>query len=546
MSKFSCVDWKEKIVEGRSLLPEGIREALSPEAERAIKIFNNLHIPDVVGTPKLKGNCGEWLYDLTSAVAGTVTNGVRWCNEFFVLVPKKNNKTGGGSAVILTMLLLNKRPNAELLLVSPSLEISNLAFNNLCGMIELDEELSIMFHIRRHVKTILFRPNGAFIKVKTASPGILTGSKPVLILIDEMHVLGEMHNADRVLGQIRGGMLANPEAALITITTQSERQPTGIFAQELKKARLVRDGKLDLAICPLIYELPEGLEWKDKRNWAFVNPNNGYSVDIDRLYETYKSAEADGDHEVARWASQHLNVEIGIGFTVDTWVGANFWLDRSDKDITLDYIIANSETIIIGIDGGGMNDLFGFCVLGRHIEDSRWMAWFHAWAHPVVFRQLAQEVTQRLKDFEADGDLTFSENVGEDMDELVSICLELHNSGLLTKIGVDQVGIGGILESLIDNGIPEDMIVAVPQGYRLNGAIKTVERKLADGSFVHDGSRLMNWCIGNARTELKGSAIYITKSASKNKIDPLIAMFNAVSILQLTPQRTVSVEDWIV
>jgi len=544
--KFSCVDWEEKIVAHRSLLPEGIRAELSPRSEKALRVFNNLCLPDVVGTPKFENACGEWARDLVRAIGGTVTDGTRWCREFFVLVCKKNAKTTLGSAIMLTSLLMNERPNAEYLIVSPSLDISALSFNQLCGMIETDEELNVMFHIKRHVKTIIFRPTGAFLKVKTCSPTILTGSKPVGVLIDEIHVLGELNNADRLMGQLRGGIVSQPEAFILTISTQSERQPTGIFSKELEKARKVRDGKLDLPICPMIYEMPKGLDWKDRNNWAMVNPNNGFSVNVDRLYEDYVGAESDGEHEMARWASQHLNVEIGIGLTVDTWVGAQFWDENADESVTLDYVISNSETIVVGIDGGGMNDLFGFAVVGRHIEDGRWMAWFHAWAHPVVFRQLAQDVTQRLKDFETDGDLTFSEDVGEDMEELVSICLEIYNSGLLSKIGVDQVGIGAILENLIANGIPEELIAAVPQGYRLNGAIKTAERRLADHSFVHGGSRMMQWCIGNARTELKGSAIYITKAVSKGKIDPLIAMFNAVSILSMTPQRTVSVEDWII
>ncbi|MGA8156601.1 MAG: hypothetical protein WB822_10420 [Rhodoplanes sp.] len=68
------------------------------------------------------------------------------------------------------------------------------------------------------------------------------------------------------------------------------------------------------------------------------------------------------------------------------------------------------------------------------------------------------------------------------------------------------------------------------QGWKLNGAIKTTERKLAGGELIHDGSALMAWCVGNAKVEPKGNAVTITKQVSgAAKIDPLMSLFNAVS-----------------
>jgi phage terminase large subunit-like protein len=76
----------------------------------------------------------------------------------------------------------------------------------------------------------------------------------------------------------------------------------------------------------------------------------------------------------------------------------------------------------------------------------------------------------------------------------------------------------------------------ISQGWRLTGAIKTAERKLADGSPRHSGQRLMSWAVANARVEPKGNAIIITKQASGTaKIDPLMAAFNAVAWMSANP-----------
>jgi phage terminase large subunit-like protein len=72
-----------------------------------------------------------------------------------------------------------------------------------------------------------------------------------------------------------------------------------------------------------------------------------------------------------------------------------------------------------------------------------------------------------------------------------------------------------------------------------NAAIKTAERKLADGSFRHSGQRLMSWAVANARVEPKGNAIIITKQASGSaKIDPLMAAFNAIALMSTNPWST--------
>ena len=47
---------------------------------------------------------------------------------------------------------------------------------------------------------------------------------------------------------------------------------------------------------------------------------------------------------------------------------------------------------------------------------------------------------------------------------------------------------------------------------------------------------MMAWAVSNAKVEPRGNAITITKQASGTaKIDPLMALLNAVSLLSLNP-----------
>jgi phage terminase large subunit-like protein len=315
----------------------------------------------------------------------------------------------------------------------------------------------------------------------------------------------------------------------------------------------VRDGTLKNAgLLPLLYEFPKGVDWHDPANWKMVTPNHGLSITVERLIPDYEKAVVAGEDELRRWASQHLNVEIGLALQADRWAGAEFWERCAEPVLDLDVLLERSEVCVVGIDGGGLDDLLGLNVLGRCRETRRWLSWSHAWAHEIVLER-RKEIAPRLRDFEAAGELTIVAMPGDDVEAVADIVCRIRDEGLLPEknaIGVDAAGIGDIVDALThpDRGDPEAMqalIVAISQGWRLNGAVKTVERKLAGQELVHGGSTLMNWCVGNARIELKGNAVSVTKAVSgTGKIDPLMALFDSASLMALNPVASGGQSFW--
>lgn len=543
----SCMDWADRLRQGRSLVPNLPLNRV--EGERGVAVFNKLRLPDVVGTPTLADAAGDWFRDIVRALFGSIDIATmqRMIREIFCLVPKKNSKTSYGAELMLTALLLNQRPRAPFILTAPVQDTADLAFSQAAGAIALDPVLEKKLHVREHLKTIIHRETKAELEIMSFDPAVVTGKKPVGVLIDELHVVAKMAKAASALRQLRGGMLPFPEAFLVTITTQSEEAPAGIFKSELQKARDVRDGKLKAPILPVLYEFPremqDGDAWRDPANWHMVTPNAGRSVSIARLEEEFRLAERTSDGELRAWASQHLNVEIGLALRSDSWAGADYWEQQAIEPFTLEYLLDRCEVVTIGIDGGGLDDLLGLAILGREKDTRRWILWTHAWAHEIVLKR-RKSIAQELLDFKDDGDLTMVEQPGQDVTALADIVSRVKDTGLLPDrgaIGVDAVGIGEIVNELTteERGFttgPDGQIVAVSQGYRLNGAIKTTERRLAGNELVHGGTRLMNWCVGNARVVDNGNAILITKAASgKAKIDPIMATFNAVYLMSLNP-----------
>jgi phage terminase large subunit-like protein len=547
---FACPDWEARLRAGRSLVPE---LPLDEEAaRRAVGMFNKLRLPDVADQPPMAEAAGDWFRDIVAAVFGSVDDeGVRHVREVFGLVPKKNSKTTGGAGIMLTALIENRAPRQEFLLVGPTQEISQIAFDQAVGMIEADQEgyLQKRFLPRDHIKTIEDLVTKSTLKVKTFDMKVMTGAKPKGVLLDELHIMSSMSYASRVIGQIRGGLLRLQDSFLIIITTQSDEPPAGCFRAELQLARGIRDGRITgpaASMLPILYEFPEAMQadqkkpWADPGNWPMVLPNLGRSITLDRLESDFAQAKEKGEEEVRRWASQHLNVEIGLGLHHARWRGADHWEGAADREVCadLDGMLARCEVVVAGVDGGGLDDLFGLCVAGRERETKRWLLWFHAWCQRSVL-QLRKEIAERLLDFERDGDLTIVDDGETDLAGIVEVLGRVAATGLLPEkgaIGLDPQGVGVLVDALADIDLEHPQVVAVGQGFRLFSAVNSLERALKFNKAAHAGSRMMAWVVGNAKAELRGNAVVIEKSAAgKAKIDPLIAGFNATKLLEANP-----------
>jgi phage terminase large subunit-like protein len=543
---FACPDWESRIRSGASLIPHLPLNEI--ERRRAIGIFNKLRISDIPGQPTQKEAGGEWFREIVGTVLGSVDieTGIRMVREALLLVPKKNTKTTGGAHLMMTALLMNERPEAEFVLTAPTQEISTRAFDRAAGAIELDGFLRARMHVQEHLKTITDRKTKAELKIKTFDGKVLTGGNTAGVLLDELWEIAKNSRASRIIGQIRGGMVSIPEAFLIFITTQSDEIPAGAFKAELRKARAIRDGTEPGEMLPVLYEFPlaiarEREKWSDPANWRMVTPNNGRSLTVERLIPDFETAKRTGEEELRRWASQHLNIEIGLGLHSDRWAGADHWEAAAEEGLTLDALIERCEVIVVGIDGGGLDDLLGLAVLGRETATRRWLLWTHAWAHQAVFER-RKDIAERLCDFARDGDLTVVELLGQDVTDVADIVERIAELGLLPEkaaVGLDPVGIGQIVDELKVRGLTEDQIVGISQGWKMSGAIKTAERGLADGTLVHAGQKMMDWVIGNAKVEPRGNAITITKQAAGSaKIDPLAASFNAVALMAMNPEAS--------
>jgi len=550
-------DWEQRIVNGDSLMPcKPLNQAV---ADIALKIFDSLILVDVVGSPTAGEITRDWAREFIAAIFGAydTQSQERLITEFFLLISKKNTKSTLSAGIMMIALILNERSSAELAIIAPTKEVANNSYNPARDMIAADPELSAMFNVSDHTRTITHLGTNSTLKVYAAESDTLGGSKFSYVLIDELWLFGKRANAASMLREATGGLASRPEGFIAYLSTMSDEQPAGIFKQKLDYARGVRDGKIhDPQFLGLLYEFPkkyiEDELYLDPENWYMTNPNLGASVSTKFLAREFKKAQDEGKAELQDFTAKHLNVQIGISLRANRWAAVEFWsAAAAPKPFTLDELIEASEVITVGIDGGGLDDLLGFAAVGRlpiilneyidhdtqqRVQVKPWWVWGRAWCHKIALER-RKSIAPTLEQFAKDGDLIIVDNVGDETAQVAQLCKKIHDSAKLDSVGLDPLGIGTLIEELTAVEIPEDKLIGVSQGFKMAGYIKTAENKIARKHLLHADQDMMAWSVGNARTVVRGSGTMISKAESGTaKIDPVIGMLNGVALMSLNPE----------
>lgn len=538
----ACPDWGRRIIAGESLIP--MAPLNRDEADAALEVFKALRVTDLPGKPTFGEVCAPWVFDFVAAIFGASDpeTGDQLISEFFLCISKKNTKSTIAAGIMLTALILNWREDEELLILAPTIEVAQNSYKPAAAMVRADPELSDLLHVQDHLRTITHRVTKAALKVVAADTDTVSGKKSGRILIDELWVFGKRPNADAMLREATGGLVSRPEGFVIYLTTQSDAPPAGVFKDKLDYARDVRDGRIvDRRFLPVIYEFPKALldtdGYLDPANFYITNPNMGRSVSQEWLERELGKEMAKDATTRATFLAKHLNVEIGMNLRSNRWAGADFWPKRADPALSMDALLERSEAVVVGIDGGGLDDLFGLCLLGRDRVTKGWLAWCHAWAHEGVLDR-RKSIAARLRDFEREGTLTIVGDELADVSAIVDLVGDVKARGLLAAVSVDPAGLGELIDALAEIEVtPENgLLIGAPQGYAMMNAIKTAERKLTNGTLTHDGSALMAWAVGNLKIEPTATAIRATKqNAGDAKIDPAMALFDAVTVMARNP-----------
>ena len=489
------------------------------EAARAVDFFSQvLTHPDdshytKAGAPL---TLQPWQADYIATLFGWKrADGSRRYTESFVALPRKNGKSTLAAGIILYAMVADGRTGGQFYTAAETRDQASLVYRMAARMVTQAPLLSKRLKPIASTRTITYQSRGSFMRSIPAEAGPVHGTKPAVVIFDEVHT---QKNRD-LYDALRTGQGATSQPLFISITTAGYDRHT-ICYELWHTARQVRNGDLDNPhLLPCIYELPEDAAWDDESVWHQVNPNLGVSISLDFLREECQKAKDSPAYEntfrrlyLNQWTEQAVR-----------WIPMDKWHLGDDPLPSLE-----GEPCWVGVDLSTTRDITALVAAFPRPDGGFYLLcrfWVPAENGRKRERMDGVPYLQWAKD-KANG-LTLTDGDAIDQGAIRAAVNDLASHYSVQEVAIDPWNAMPLLQALQGDGINA---VEHRQGFAsMANPTKEFDRLIVDGKIQHGNNPVLTWMAGNATVEIDAAEnMKPSKKKSTERIDGIVAAVMAV------------------
>jgi phage terminase large subunit-like protein len=411
--------------------------------------------------------------------------------ETVVLIPRGNGKSTLLAAVALWMLL--RQPDGRIVIGAASRDQASVLFD-ICREMATHPEIAAMVTItRREIRTAK-----GWVRVIAADGPKQHGLIIDLAIVDELHA----HQRRDLYDALRTAMLKRPAARMVTISTAGALidSPLGELYERARKAPSVTTGgPLTRAVGPHLAML----EWRaeDPDSLASVKAANPASwVTIDGLAEQREAV-----HELT-FKRYHANVWTG---GQSPFITADVWdLCAGQPDIPA------GADVVLGVDASIRHDSTAIAMVRRDgdVFHALWRVWTPTRGDEISLGEVEQFIRDLADQF------------------TVRACV--YDRHFMWHMG----------QRLAEEGLP---MLEWPY-VRMSSATRTLHELIVHGRIRHGGDDIPRRHALAAEVKERETGLVISKRASREQIDALVALAMAVEIASALepPPKSVYEDRW--
>lgn len=488
------------------------------KADRAVTFIENLcHTKGKwAGTPFW---LLPWQEQLIRDIFGIVkADGNRQFRTAFVEICKKVGKSELAAAVALYLLYADNEPSAEVYGAAADRQQASIVFDVAKQMVEMSPALMKRSKLMGATKRIVNYSNAGYYQVLSAEVGGKHGFSVSGLVFDEIHTQPNRQLYD-VLTKGSSDARQNPLHFIIT-TTGNDRHSIA-YELHTKAVDILEGRRVDPTFYPVVYGLKDDEDWEDEANWYKVNPSLGYTVDIERLRDSYREAKQNPADEVTfKW----LRCNMWVSSTV-AWIPDAIYMRGNES---IEAASLEGRDCYAGLDLSSTGDITALVLIfPPRDENEKYVLLPYFWIPEETIPRRVKANSVPYDIWEKQGYIMSTEGNVIHYDFIEKFIMYLSEKYHILEIAVDRWNATQMIQNLEGEGFT---IVPFGQGFSsMSAPTKEFYRLLMEGRIIHGGNPVLRWMAGNVviDTDPAGN-IKVTKAKSKEKIDGIVAAIMAL------------------
>lgn len=444
--------------------------------------------------------------------------GTRVTKNVLIMPVRKNGKTTLMAAIALVMCTIDGENGAECDFIANSRAQATLGFNACKNLAESLDPRKMVY--QRYRDTIKVPHTKSVIQVLCSDSMTLDGYNSSCTLIDEMHAAKdwELYNVMKS----SQGMRLQP---LTIVCTTAGFLLDGFPLYEMRKVcmEILRGNKTDDTQFSLIYELDDGDDYTDKKNWIKCCPSLNHTV-----FESYVEEQVQAAHN-------NTALELGVKTknfnifcqSVETWIPADYIKDCMQHIDLEDF---KNQPCYGAADLSAVSDLTSTTILfppdeSRELYPDKFV--FKTFIY-IPYSALDESINKNTyKNWIQRKEAILTEGNVVDYDHILKDQVDIMQEHPYNLYTYDQWNATQWAINATQEGLPLEPYSQALGNF--NRPTKYLEMLIRSGKCVIDYNTAVLWCFNNVRLKVDyNDNVKPDKNTKEQKIDPVISMCMAL------------------
>lgn len=449
----------------------------------------------------------------------------------YLEIGKGNGKSPMAGGIGLYCLTADGEEGAEIYAAAVTRDQAKIAFRDAFHMVEASPALRKRLELLTN--NISFNKRKSFFRPVSSESRGLDGLRVHCAVIDEIHE----HRTDLVVNKIRAGTKGRRQALIFEITNsgfdresicyrhhmQSEQILTGVLRNESWFAYVCGLDPCESCAAQGHTQPQENCaecdDWRDEGVWIKANPN--LDVSITRRYLREQAEEGEQIPTSAN-IIKRLNFCIWTQ-SVTRWLPVDAWELGSvppPNDLA-------GRDCFAGIDLSSTSDLSALSLFFPDVRGGGDVLSF-AWCPEDTVLERTRTDAVPYDYWANEGYLTPTPGNTVDTDFIRATLNELRERYRILAIAIDPWNASTLMTQLQADGFE---VYPIRQGFAsLTAPSKELEKMVRSGTLRHGGNPILRWAANNVVVVHDAAEnIKPTKEKSTERIDPIVALINALS-----------------